>query len=440
MADLQQLKEPIINQTNVALQISKQLLETEFHGKNMIYSPQSIHIVLSLIAARNNFPQLLSFLNSKSIAELNSLVGDLVASVLVDSPTRGWPRLNFTNGVWVDESEPLDESYKKVVLDSYKAALNHVDFKTNPEQVRSQVNAWVKKETKGLIPQILPPGSIKTETSLICANALYFKATWSKPHFTEPKTKEHEFHLMNGDSVMKVPFMTSNDCHYIGAFDGFKVLRLFSGSMRMVSYLRTCLICLVLATVNTTTTGSSLFFWLLPDARDGLPALVERVCTESGFLDRYTDLRYVRVREFLIPKFKMSSRFEASGVLKKMGLGDVLDLMEIVHESVIEVDENGTTAAAATYAVIRTCSAGKASEPDEKLDFVADHPFMFLIRPGRHDGNSALHGAGPQSSCGLITIILLEDVLCKQVNFLGFHYVSYFCNLDYSSSLVIVLS
>ncbi|KAL6204788.1 hypothetical protein ACLB2K_022055 [Fragaria x ananassa] len=149
-----------------------------------------------------------------------------------------------------------------------------------------------------------------------------------------------------------------------------------------------------------------------------------------------------RVGEFLIPKFKMSSRFEASGVLKKMGLGDVLDLIEIVHESaVIEVDENGTTAAAATYAVIRTCSAGKASEPDEKLDFVADHPFMFLIREDMTGTVLfSLHGAGPQSSSGLITIILLEDVLCKQVNFLGFHYASYFCSLDYSFSLLIVLS
>ncbi|KAL6195737.1 hypothetical protein ACLB2K_031355 [Fragaria x ananassa] len=321
MADLQHLKEPIINQTNVALQIKNQFLETEFHGKNMIYSRQSIHIVLSLIAARNNFPQLLSFLNSKSIAELNSLAGDLVASVLVHSHTRGGPRLNFTNGVWVDESEPLDESYKKVVLDSYKAALNHVDFKTNPEQVRSQVNAWVKKETKGLIPQILPPGSIKTETSLICANALYFKATWSKPYFTEPKTKEHEFHLMNGDSVMKVPFMTSNDCHYIGAFDGFKVLRLFSRKYEDGELFEDL--------SHLSRTGNRKYddyrefsiFWLLPDASDGLPALVERVCTESGFLDRYTDLRYVRVGEFLIPKFKLSSRFEASGVLKKMGWG-----------------------------------------------------------------------------------------------------------------------
>ncbi|KAL6203067.1 hypothetical protein ACLB2K_026771 [Fragaria x ananassa] len=81
MAYFKLLKEPIIKQTNVPLQITKKLLETEFHGKNMIYSPQSIHNVLSLIAAKDNCPQLLSFLKAKSISNLNSLARDLVTSV-----------------------------------------------------------------------------------------------------------------------------------------------------------------------------------------------------------------------------------------------------------------------------------------------------------------------------------------------------------------------
>ena len=119
-------------------------------------------------------------------------------------------------------------------------------------------------------------------------------------------------------------------------------------------------------------------FWLLPDARDGLPALAERVCSESEFLDRHATT-LVRVGEFLIPKFKITSGFGASGVLKKMGLGGVSDSLEIIHESVIEVDENGTTVAAATCGRLMA-SSGKSFEPDEKLDFVADHPFMFLIR------------------------------------------------------------
>ncbi|PRQ42215.1 putative Serpin family protein [Rosa chinensis] len=120
-------------------------------------------------------------------------------------------------------------------------------------------------------------------------------------------------------------------------------------------------------------------FWLLPDARDWLPALVERAGSEPGFLDHHLNgcCRRVRVGKFLIPQFKMSSGFEASSATKKLGLG--CDLMAIVHEAVIEVDENGTKAAAATCAR-SYFGDGEVSKPDEEEDFVADHTFMFLIR------------------------------------------------------------
>ncbi|XP_024178234.1 serpin-ZX [Rosa chinensis] len=315
--DLKALRKPISNQTDVALKITKQLLESEFKDKNLIFSPLSIHIVLSLIAARTNNPQFLSFLKSKSIDDLNSLAFNLITSVLADSPSRGGPRLNATNGLWVDESIPLEDSYKQVVLDSYKAALNQVDFKTDPEQVRIQVNSWVDKETRGLIPEILPPGSVGSGMCLIFANAL--------------------------------------DCA-LEDFDNGT----YADDPRYFSML-----------------------WLLPDARDGLPALTERVCSESRFLDRHLNsFTTVRVKKFLIPKFKISSGFEASGVLKKIGLGDGCDLMAIFHESVIDVDENGTTAAAATCAETWDCD-GDFSKPKEIDEFVADHPFMFLIRENR---------------------------------------------------------
>ncbi|XP_062008987.1 serpin-Z1-like [Rosa rugosa] len=125
--------------------------------------------------------------------------------------------------------------------------------------------------------------------------------------------------------------------------------------------------------------------WLLPDARDGLPALTERVCSESGFLDLHLNsFTTVRVKKFLIPKFKISSGFEASGVLKKIGLGDGCDFIAIFHESVIDVDENGTTAAAAAATCAQIwLSDGNFSKPKEIEEFVADHPFMFLITENR---------------------------------------------------------
>ncbi|KAM5587523.1 serpin-ZX-like [Rosa sericea] len=359
------LEESISNQTDVGLEITKQLLQTEFKDKNMVYSPVSIHIVLSLIAAgktSSDLDQFLSFLKSKSVDDLNSLAYNLVTSILADASRRGGPCLNFANGLWVDESLPLDHSYEKVLSTSYKAALNHVDFKSNPEGVKTQVNSWINKETNGLIPEILSPHSVTTLTSRIFANALYFKATWDDEYFDASRTRKGEFHLLNGDLVKGVRFMTSGHRHSISAYDGFKVLSLPYKPSRDYKDMR-----------------GFYMHLLLPDARDGLPALAERVCSESGFLDRHLQWNEVKVRKLLIPKFKISSRFEASGVMEKLGLP--ADAMVMMHEALIEVDENGTTAAAATVAQSYRALAPPPEVKEE--DFVADHPFMFLIEEGR---------------------------------------------------------
>jgi serpin B len=90
--------------------------------------------------------------------------------------------------------------------------------------VTKEVNLWIEKETNGLIKKILPQWSVNNLTRIIFTNALYFKGKWDYP-FEAWKTRNYDFHLLNGNSV-KVPFMTSNDDQFISAFDGFKVLRL----------------------------------------------------------------------------------------------------------------------------------------------------------------------------------------------------------------------
>ncbi|KAL5705080.1 NADH:ubiquinone reductase (H(+)-translocating) [Ranunculus cassubicifolius] len=131
-------------------------------------------------------------------------------------------------------------------------------------------------------------------------------------------------------------------------------------------------------------------YLILPDAKDGLLALAEKVASEPGFLDRYRPSKAVSVGEFRIPKFKISFGFEASELLKGLGLaapfsggltemvdspmGQNLYVSSIFHKSFIEVNEEGTEAAAASAGVIMMRSMPMT------LDFVADHPFMFLIR------------------------------------------------------------
>ncbi|KAG8494179.1 hypothetical protein CXB51_011497 [Gossypium anomalum] len=369
------LRESITSQTDVALTLTKHVLQTEAKDSNLVFSPLSIHVVLSLIAAGAKGPtldQLLSFLKSKYNDQLSSFSSELVSVVFADGSPAGGPRLSFANGVWFDRSLPLKPSFKQVVDNVYKAASKLVDFQNKAVQVAGEVNMWAEKETNGLIKEVLPPGSVDASTRLIFANALYFKGAWNEA-FDASKTKDHDFHLINGSSV-KVPFMTSKKKQTVSAYDGFKVLGL--------PYKQG----------NDKRRFSMYFF--LPDTKDGLPALVEKVSSESGFLERHLPHQPVEVGEFRIPRFKISFGLKASEVLKRLGLvlpfsgeggltemvdspqGRDLYVSNIFHKSFIEVNEEGTEAAAATSAVI----ALRSLRIPQTIDFVADHPFLFLIR------------------------------------------------------------
>jgi len=240
--------------------------------------------------------------------------------------------------------------------------------------VREEVNLWAEKETKGLIKDLLPRRSAHSLTSLIFANALYFKGVW-KQQFATSKTKDYDFDLLNGNSI-KVPFMTSKDDQFISSFDDFKVLGL--------PYKQ-----------GKDGRAFSIYF-LLPDEKDGLSALIDKVASDSEFLEQNLPRRKVKVGKFRIPRFNISFEIEASELLKKLGLalpfsmGGLTKMVDspisqelyvsgIFQKSFIEVNEEGTKAAAVTVSVVRGCSR-YGPPPVPTIDFVADHPFLFLIR------------------------------------------------------------
>ncbi|XP_058223287.1 serpin-ZX-like [Rhododendron vialii] len=119
--------------TDVSLSFAKQILsQSASKDSNLVFSPPLIHVVLDLIAAGSNGPtqsQVLSLLNSESTDNLNSLSSHL-SLVFADCGPTGGPKLSFANGVWVDQSLSFKPSLKEVVDTVYKAALNHVDFRT----------------------------------------------------------------------------------------------------------------------------------------------------------------------------------------------------------------------------------------------------------------------------------------------------------------------
>ncbi|XP_044949003.1 serpin-Z2A-like [Hordeum vulgare subsp. vulgare] len=254
----------------------------------------------------------------------------------------------------------------------YKAEAQSVDFQTKAAEVTSQVNSWVEKVTTGLIKDILPAGSVGSTTRLVLGNALYFKGAWTN-QFDPRGIKNDYFYLLDGSSI-QTPFMYSIEDQYISSSDGMKVLKLpykQGKDRRQFS-----------------------MYILLPEARDGLWSLAKKLSVEPEFLECHIPRQKVALRQFKLPKFKISFEIEASDLLKQFGLqlpfSDQADLSEMVdspmpqglnissvfHKAFVEVNETGTKAAASTMGQAVLQSA----RPPSDMDFIADHPFLFLIR------------------------------------------------------------
>ncbi|WJX34828.1 hypothetical protein P8452_22901 [Trifolium repens] len=371
-------RKSITDLTKVSMTMANHLFsKQEYQQNNMVFSPLSLYTVLSLVAAGSEGPtqqQLLSFLLSKSVDQLKSLSSQLVSSVLAgaNSPSVG-PVLSFVNGIWIEKSLSIRPSFKKIVATDFKATLASVDFITKAFEVTGEVNLWAEKETNGLIKNLLPPESVDNLTRLIFANTLYFKGAWEE-EFDIFETEDYDFHLLNDNSV-KVPFMRSWDEQFIGVFDGFKVLRLpykQGEDKRQFS-----------------------IYFFLPDTKDGLLALIEKIASEYEFLEEKLPREKVEVGDFRIPKFKISFEFETSDMLKELGVvlpfseGGLTKMVEsprnqdlyvsnIFHKSFIEVNEEGTIAAAEALLEVACCAMPDVD--DSLIEFVADHPFLFMIR------------------------------------------------------------
>lgn len=213
---------------------------------------------------------------------------------------------------------------------------------------------------------------IEEKTRLILANALYFKGTWAQI-FDVSGTQHRDFYLLNGQTV-QVPFMTiSPALHLYNSFDGFKILKIpyrNGQDIRLFS-----------------------MYFFLPDAADGLRNLANRFYSIPGFFNQEYMLKHEDLTaHFWIPKFKFSFEFEASETLEKLGLdlpfsaihAEITEMVDspmrlvvakMYHKSCIEINEEGTEAAAST-AVIMIQQQSRYPIPS----FVADHPFMFMIR------------------------------------------------------------
>lgn len=318
---------------------------------NLFFSPASIESALAMTregAAGNTLRQMSLLLPEKTaFPETGSRV-----------------TLESANALWIGQTFPILEKFQTSVREKYSAEIRTADFIGQPDVERETVNRWVEEKTRDKIKNLLPPGSVLPDTRMILINAIYFKADWLNA-FDKEKTTEEPFQVSQEQSV-KVPMMTLSPARFgYMENESFQFLELpYQGEE--VSMLV-----------------------LLPKATDRLCRLETALSADalSGWIDA---LRKEEVTVYL-PEFKIESRFSSiSAVLTAMGMSDAFNasladfsgiseeslfISDVVHKAFVQVDEEGTEAAAATGVIMRTTSM-----PSPPNVFRADHPFLFLIR------------------------------------------------------------
>jgi serpin B len=354
------------------LAASNNLFATDLYAKlrdrpgNLAFSPTSMSLALAMTygGARGETAEQMRTVLRFGVpdATLHAAYADQIASW--NDPARTDYELRVVNRLFGAKGHPFHAEYVALTRDRYHAPIEQLDFAADPEAARKHINDWVEKETKDRIVDLLPSGSIDGGTPLVLTNAIYFKGTW-KHEFDAKATVPAEFHL--GATTMRVPMMNMTHTLAFGEADGVKVLELpYAGDALAMDV-------------------------LLPTERDGLAALEEKLTAEN--IDRWLGGMHAVEIDVALPKFKieMPESIALKGTLSAMGMpiafsnaadfsgmsDSALAIDDVYHKAFVEVNEEGTEAAAATAVVMRE------SAVMVKPTFVADHPFLFLIRDTR---------------------------------------------------------
>jgi serpin B len=294
--------------------------------------------------------------------------GDLLAHLNgATTPGKRGYQLSIANAIWAMKGFPWHPEFLTLTQKHYGSGIQLIDF-SDTDAARQMINEWVEKETKEKIKDLIPPGVITALTRMVLANAIYFKGDW-QTKFDKKLTHDALFTRDDGTKAT-VPLMTQSGEFGYGEFT-LDVRR--SGEKVQV--------------LELPYTGKELSMLVfLPEDPTGVQRLPQGLTAENL---AKPELRPQRVRVFL-PRFKAESALSLKPVLIKMGMptafsdqsdftgmspkGKDLVISHVLHKAFVDVNEEGTEAAAATAVVVKERSA-----PRETV-FRADRPFVFAIR------------------------------------------------------------
>ena len=269
-------------------------------------------------------------------------------------------RLRVSNSLWGDQASRFETGFLDTLAQNYDAGMNLVDFRSDPDTGRTRINAWVAEKTEQRITGILTPGSVDTLTRLVLVNAVYFNAAWQRK-FAASATASDTFTKLDG-SGMRVEMMNQEALFPYAAGADYQAIELpyDGGELGMVI--------------------------VLPAA--GRFEQFEKSLDAGALKSILAALRSENVR-LSLPKFKIEGGFGLGATMQNLGMrtafsgaadfsgissDEKLIIKDVIHKGYVDIDENGTEAAAATAVI-----AGTTSLPPPPKIFKVDRPFLFAI-------------------------------------------------------------
>jgi serpin B len=270
--------------------------------------------------------------------------------------------LGIANSLWLGKSLELLPPFKETVITDYNSEAKNVDF-SKSEKVRQEINTWVAQKTKDKIQDLILPGMLSASTRLVLVNAIYFKGRWKVP-FSKDSTKSDDFYK-SGATTVKAKFM-----HNTNHFRYYEDRSLQAVEIPYEGNKTSMLV-------------------ILPNEINGIDGLENQL--DYSYYTKIASSIHPRKVILAVPKFKTTVQFELAGALSAMGMPNAfsgsadfggiskegLMIGAVIHKAFIDVNEEGTEAAAAT-AVLMPMSV--AVHPPKNPVFIANHPFIFVIR------------------------------------------------------------